>query len=562
MFDGVIVSSGCDNDQSWITAVALDNSGYVLSSTDGTQNTMSITSRSGIRSNPPMQIPQGSGTVTDPNGNQITTTVNGSTTTIVDTLGTTALTISGTVPSPVHYTYTAPSGAQPYVSVMYHTYTVTTQFGVSGIGEYNHTGQSLVDRITLPGGSYYQFYYEATGTGQPYTGTGSGPLTARIAEVTLPTGGTIEYTYGSTNSMMADGSPATLIDKNEWGPQVWNYTRGYQNGSSHPQQTTTKIVDYAANETDFNFSGGYQTLRKVYQGSSSGTLLDSTTTCYDGNFSSCATATVNLATYISRRDVYDTPGGGSQTSIFDYYYDQYGNLTYEGDNDYPNGASRLKTTSITLNSALCSTSNICDHPASVEVLDGGSNQKSLTSYTYDGGSNTKGNVTAISKWVSSLSPSLTWNYSYNTGTGGTLATATDPNGTVTSYSYAGTSCNSAFPTSVTVSNLTTHYAYNCAGGVATSVTDPNNAITSTSYTDPYFWRPNSTTDAALNVTYYNYYGVNNSGSSSVSMVGQVESVMNFNNPYSTVDTMSTLEIYGRPFLQQTREGPHHLIGIQ
>ena len=433
---------------------------------------------------------------------------------------------------------------------------VQTNFQVPNVQEFPAANECLVDRVTLPDQTYYQFQYEVT------VGSGiSGKTTGRVASVTLPTGGTIDYSfagtscYNNSNCMMADGSPATLIDKNEWGPQISTYTRALQTGQSNPQQTTTKIVDYAGNETDLNFSGIYQTSRKVYQGSSTGTLLDSTTTCYDGNFSSCATATVNLATYISRRDVYDSPGSGSQTSIFDYFYDQYGNLTYEGDNDYPNGATRLKTTSITLNSALCSTSNICDHPASVEILDGGSNEKSLTSYTYDGGGNTKGNLTSLSRWVSSSS-SLTWNYTYNTGTGqgGTLAIATDPKGTVTSYNYAGTSCNSAFPTSVTVGVLTTYYAYNCTGGVVTSVTDPNSANVSTSYTDQYFWRPKSTTDAALNVTYYNYYGVNNSGSSAVSLVGQVESVMNFNSPYSTIDTLSTPEIYGRPFLSADTGG--------
>ena len=109
------------------------------------------------------------GSVSDPNGNTITIGASG---TITDTLGTTALTITGTPPSAVNYTYTAPSGAQPSVQVTYHAYTVTTQFGVSGIGEYNAGGINLVDRVTLPDGSYYQFLYEATGTGQPYTGGG------------------------------------------------------------------------------------------------------------------------------------------------------------------------------------------------------------------------------------------------------------------------------------------------------------------------------------------------------------------------------------------------------
>ena len=525
-------------------AVTADNSGYIVSTNSSSATgPVTVNARGGLKIlTPGVGASTGAGSVSDANGNQISISSSG---VITDTLNTTALTVTGNAPTNppsctpgVTYTYTAPSGTGANVIVNYLHYVVQTNFG-QGISEFPATNECLVDNVELPDGSTYRFGYEATVGG-------SGTTTGRIASVTLPTGGVICYAYGGTpctsatsNSMMADGSPATLIDKNEWGPQVSTYTRALQTGQSNPQQTTTKIVDYAGNETDLNFSGIYQTSRKAYQGSSSGTLLDSTTTCYDGNSSSCATATVNLAAYISQRDVYDSPGSGSQTSIFYYFYDQYGNLTYEGDNDYPNGATRLKTTSITLNSALCSASNICDHPASVEVLDGGSNEKSLTSYTYDGGSNTKGNATSISKWVSSTSSSLTWNYSYNTGAGqgGTLATATDPNGTVTSYSYNGSVCNGAFPTSVSVpsswtgSNLTTNYSYNCTGGVVTSVTDPNGALTKASYgNDPYFWRPDSTTDALNNTTYYNYYGVsNNPGGSAATAIGQVESVMTFNS---------------------------------
>jgi YD repeat-containing protein len=42
------------------------------------------------------------------------------------------------------------------------------------------------------------------------------------------------------------------------------------------------------------------------------------------------------------------------------------------------------------------------------------------------------------------------------------------------------------------------------GAVVTSSTDANGKTTSTSYTDPYFWRPYSSTDQLLNVTTYTY----------------------------------------------------------
>jgi hypothetical protein len=199
-----VTSSFCpDLETDSFTDTAPDASGLVLYS--NINGTSTVTMTSGIV----LSLPYVNyyAYVRDPNNNTITVSASG---VITDTLGTTPLTISGTAPSPVAYQYTAPNQGTGSVVVTFKSYTVTTQFGVSQIGEYSASGVSLVDRVTLPDGSYYQFLYEGTGTGQPYTGSGSGPVTARIAEVTLPTGGTITYTYGSTNSMMADGSPASM----------------------------------------------------------------------------------------------------------------------------------------------------------------------------------------------------------------------------------------------------------------------------------------------------------------------------------------------------------------
>lgn len=494
----------------------------------------------------------GNGLVTDPNGNTITITATG---VFTDTLNSTALTVTGAAPNPVQYQYTAPSTGAAAVTVTYHSYTVTTQFGVQNIGEYSAGGQSLVDRVTLPDGSYYQFYYEATGTGQPYTGSGAGPVTARIAEVILPTDGTITYTYGSTNSMMADGSPSYLA--RTLGGGTWNYWRSVQQG----QQTTTQFLDPGQNETDINFSGVYQTSAAVYQGNtiwgSSRTLLKSTRTCYNDNFTNnCQTS---VATPITDRYFYDNLTNQGIYSIIVDGYDSYGNVVWDHDYNYNSSPTIFRSVVINYNGPLCSSANICDHPSSTQVKDGSGASKSYTTYTYDEGGYTHGSVTTVSRSSTGLTggPFLTQHYSYNSNGTGTLVSASDPNGTVTTYSP--TSCNNAFPTSVTVSGLITSYAYNCTGGVVTSVTDPNNRTSSTNYTypysDPYFWRPASSTDQSGYVTYYNYYGRNNSGGSVVSQVGQVESVLNVNGGTSVVDVLSTVDGYGRHFLQQTREGP-------
>ncbi len=535
-------------------APALDNSGYILATTF---TAATVNARGSITIvPPPVGQSTGAGSVTDANGNRISVSSGG---VITDTLNTTALTVSGTPPANVTYSYTAPSGAQASVTVSYVQYGVQTCFQVSGIQDYPSHTIPLVDRVTLPDNSFYQFHYE------PTVGCGtSGKTTGRIASVTLPTGGVISYSYAGTtcgnnnNCMMADGSPSTMA--RTLGGGTWNYTRGYQTDSSHPTQTTTTVLDPASpqNETDFKFSGIYQTEKAVYQGPKS-TLLDYSYICYDPNAHNnpgCPTATVaSPVTWAASADALNnmTYGTTPYSGVW-RYYDTYGNLTQELDYDYGTSThTLLRNEIISYNTPLCSNHNICDHPASVQILDGTSTQKAYTTYTYDNNNNTTGNVTTVSKWISGSS-NLNWSYGYNTGSGGggTLATASDPNGTQTSYTYTSGSCNNAFPTSVTAAGLTTQYQYNCTGGVVTEVTDPNNASVSTSYTDPYFWRPASTTDQLSpgNVTTLSYYPT-------LSTVGQVESVMNFTvgGVASTTDVFVTPNSLGRPYLTQQREAP-------
>jgi len=113
------------------TATAKDGSGYVMSVGLGAVNY--VTTRDGTKFTPPVNVPTGNGTVTDRNGNFITT--NG--TTITDTLGTQALSWS-VAGSPPTYTYNVknPSGSTSQIKVFYGTHSVKTNFGCSGISEY------------------------------------------------------------------------------------------------------------------------------------------------------------------------------------------------------------------------------------------------------------------------------------------------------------------------------------------------------------------------------------------------------------------------------------------
>jgi hypothetical protein len=156
---------------------ATDGSGYYLNASGGSGT---IISPAGSTFSVPINTTSGTATVSDSNGNQIS--VNGSGQ-FFDTLSTStpALTVSGTAPSPTTFTYTAFSGGNASYTMNYSSYNAWTNFGCSGIGEYQATSVSLVSSITLPDTSKYTFTYETNSSH-------SGYVTGRLASVTLPTG--------------------------------------------------------------------------------------------------------------------------------------------------------------------------------------------------------------------------------------------------------------------------------------------------------------------------------------------------------------------------------------
>src|SRR5260221_13345774 len=103
------------------------------------------------------------------------------------TLGKSVFTLAAASPKPVTVSYTSPAGTTANYAVSFKSYTVKTNFGCS-VSEYGPINNSLPDRVTLPDGTFYQFSYEAT------PGF-SGDITGRLAAITLPTGGSITYTY-------------------------------------------------------------------------------------------------------------------------------------------------------------------------------------------------------------------------------------------------------------------------------------------------------------------------------------------------------------------------------
>ncbi|MGA8221584.1 MAG: hypothetical protein WB780_08005 [Candidatus Acidiferrales bacterium] len=317
------VGTNCPGSSGFSIATT-DGSGYTLEAIGGSGT---VVARDGTSIVPPVDSGTGSATATDPNGNQISVSSTG---VFTDTLGTTALTVSGsgTSTSPLVFAYTPPAGGTAEYTMKYTAYTILTNFGCSGIGEYSATGVPLVSAIELPDGTEYTFTYEATPSH-------SGDVTGRLASVTLPTGGTISYAYsgGSNGIVCADGSTATLTRTTPDG--TWMYAHS-ESGSSWATLITEPMYNGVSNQTNINFQGIYETERQSYQGSStSGTLLKTRIRCYNGNTSSCNTTAITLP--ITQRNATIQWPGGKQSEV-NTFYNNVGLVTETDEYDYGNGA--------------------------------------------------------------------------------------------------------------------------------------------------------------------------------------------------------------------------------
>jgi len=119
------------------------------------------------------------------------------------------------------------------------------------------------------------------------------------------------------------------------------------------------------------------------------------------------------------------------------------------------------------------------------------------------------------------------------------------NNATTTYNYGSNSCGNSFPTSITLPlNLTRLMAWDCTGGVQTSLTDENGQTVSTAYTDPYFWRPASSTDQAGNTNNIAYTGAT-----------VTETSLLFNGSNSVVDVRNTFDSLGRAHITQQKQSP-------
>ena len=500
---GVTESSGgtgCGIASPNLNGTATDGSGYVINITNLTSAI--VYSSSGTKIVAPILSTSGSANFTDRNGNQLTADSSGH---FYDTLSSTTpvLTVSGAAPNPVTFTYTSSAGGAASYTMKYTTFTVKTNFGC-GIAEYGPISNNLVTELDLPDSSSYTFTYE------PTPGF-SGDVTGRLASVTLPTGGTINYTYtgGSSGHITcADGSASGLTRQTPDG--IWTYARTSGSGAAY----TTTATDPQSNVSVIQFQGIYETQRQVYQGSTSGTLLRTVNTCYNSAAIPCTSTAIALP--ISHREI-ET----NQQGIVDHHAENLNSVgmpTWIDDYDFGNGSfgPLIKRTLITYASignatAFSQTSIICNGSGSASACNGTGTPVARVDTNYDQTTptcvtgapqhddsghgcsfNSRANATSITTYTNPSAPSggLTQTLTYDTL--GNVRTVKDAANNTTTLVYSpdawgNTACppsatTYAFPVSASnaLSQNTTFKYFACTGQLA-SVTDPNSKTTSFTY---------------------------------------------------------------------------------
>jgi RHS repeat-associated protein len=453
---------------------------------------------------------------------------------IVDTLNRTPLTTT-TNGNTITYTLLTPQG-----STGGGAYTVTTEsigvgtsFGQSGVTECSSCSVTVIQSIQLPDGTSYSFNYD-TGTGGHY-----GLLTS----MTLPTGATINYNWGS---------PFTDAQGNhyEWlrtrttpdSANPWQYAPNVVTSCGSGQfncQQTNKITKPNGDTTIYTFTlngGAWQSQIQSYTGSSS--LVSTVNQCWNfvtinSNGQCTYSLTTTAASNVLKSAVSTTLPipTGTVTETTEYTYNscnqaQIQSLTcviseWDFGNSPANPADR--TTSFAYQQAAnYVNAHILNRPTSVTVTNSGGGTVAQTLYTYDGGSltsvagmpnhddtnfgtsnSTRGNVTLVQKLVSGSNYA---NSSMTYDTTGQVRTSTDSNNYQTTYAYSGTYYN-AYPTTITNAlSQATNLGYDFNTGLLTSAQDPNSQTTSFSYDN--MGRPLTTTypDGGLTTVGYNYSG--------------------------------------------------------
>ena len=351
---------------SGFTAETTDNSGFIVTAAPNGVSASSIEAANGssMTGSPITEIQ-------DIFGNNVQ--VSGSA--FFDTLGVNTLSFSGGTQLQGPFTWTDVEGNTQTVILGVVSEPTKTNFNCSGIPDYPLTSVSTVDSITFADGTKEAWTFNPT---YNYSADTDG----RLSKVTLPTGRTVQFTYGSgQHTIDCTYFTSDTVTKALGNGDTTTYTLSYTGGTP-PTAITNTVINPGGNKTVYTFSR-LQLITSIvrYLGSGS-TTLDTTTYCYNASFSVCSPTSGGTPTPpITEVIAYHKLTGQTSYSATDTKFDAYGNVYYSA--RYDVGASSptwTKTISYGTCTSSCSSStpvitslaNIYTLPGMIVTMQNGS----------------------------------------------------------------------------------------------------------------------------------------------------------------------------------------------
>ncbi len=492
------------------------------------------------------------GTLTDTNSNSVALATASGVTTATDALGRTVYVTNipigqpGQIPAGTYYVKTyGEAGSTETYTVIFSTYTLpsftmshptTTEITSAAycttcnssytVNQPGGDTFTAVQEIDLPDSeSKYEFSYDTAHYGS-------------ISQITFPTGGTVQFTWGIRDE---DWSPygqfqnisavvvtsATLSDGSS--EDTWTYAMKSRSNSSNPVASVTAPDSSRTDYTGACFVYGLVTF---YTNQARPTCKEVSRAIYNSAGTLIKTVAQNFlpeSQHFLPFQVATTLYDGQQNlqQLIQYNsYDQWDNVTSEFESDYnpcsgtpcaaPTQSTNLPspgwlretytqyaysaTASLgsqsLLNSAFTA-AHIINKPAEVTVTDGSGNAASLTDYQY----NSAGNLTTETKCITitgtgsgATCGSSYWQTSYQPDTHGQVASKTEASNVpavaaTTQYTWTGPSGQSdlynGYLTKITYPNgATDQYTYSSDTGQKLSHSDWNIKTTTYDYGDP------------------------------------------------------------------------------
>jgi len=389
--------------------------------------------------------------IEDPNGNFVNATSTG----WLDTLGrsinspshaTSTTNFSGctgtnAVNSASIWTVPGPNGGTETFKFCFANYSYSFSFLLCGGGYCNNIpiagSLSMLQSVVLPNNAAWTFQYD--------------PAYAALSQITLPTGGTISYTWGltvapCTRSVTTNRSDESTTTQENLVLAVASRTVNANDGTGNHTWTYSsgKITDPLGNDSVHVMTGLagtgslYETQAQYYQGSSStGTLLRTVNTDYTWNANPFLqpgppfppTSCTSVVNVVPIRVTMSWPNG--QTSKEETDYDSgfmyvpysygtpstvgsYGRVIARRNYDYGSGSPgpllrQTNTAYMALsgpNASSYLSNNLLSLPYTVQTLDGSGTQKALAQYNYDETSLSASGLTSSNQWDSAPPTSI------------------------------------------------------------------------------------------------------------------------------------------------------------